>query len=140
MIVRLRSALHEQTGLERLGQVAPKGGQPPLGSDARLAAQRPMASLFDKAELNQLLEGPSGGVSVDNAFTRRVANGERYLAIVGAVVPDTDRQIDGARRRAQAPPSFGPHHVVMHLEISVRALVAFLSHCSDPCAFLATVE
>jgi hypothetical protein len=81
--------------------------------------------LLDEAEFNQFLECPRGGVSVDIALARGVADGICDLA----VVPRTDLHIDGARCRRQGSPRIGREHVVVELKIAVLALFeACLAH------------
>ena len=90
--------LHEQARLQSAGQVALEGGQPPLAGNASFAAQAAVACLLDEAEVDQFLEGPTGGVVSEIALGRGVTDGASYLAVVGAVVAGTDLDVDGARR------------------------------------------
>lgn len=71
---------------------------------------------LDKAQPLELVQGALGGVLVDPAPLRRIADGKGQEAVILAIVSARDLQINRACVGRQAAPCFAFEHEPMKLE------------------------
>jgi hypothetical protein len=87
-----------------------------------------MAGFFNETQGRQFLKRSGGSVPGQIAFFGRVADRERYPAVVAAIVAKPELEVDSPRRRGQRPPGLGLEHEVVNREVPVLALFKVFAH------------